>query len=85
MAALVRDTGMKPATARMYVIPIVRHLQSEYGGSRIYMPKPGSAFMVDEVRAAFQRTNDARAVCKQFQISKATLYRMVGKPKKQAA
>lgn len=74
--AVVAETGLKESMARYMVAPIIRHLCSEYGGDRIYIPVRRD-YPVDEIRAAFERTRDVRAVCNEFGVSRRTLYRLL--------
>jgi Mor family transcriptional regulator len=75
--AMMVDTGLQAAMARFMVAPIIRHLCSEYGGDRIYIPKAREIPAADIV-AAFNTSRDVQAVCTEFGISRATLYRLLG-------
>lgn len=76
--AVVTETGWKPDLVRYVVAPIIRHLSSEYAGSRIYIPK---AQDIDEaeVRREFDASGDVEGCCQRFGISRRTLYRILGK------
>jgi hypothetical protein len=37
--AVMIDTGLQTDMARFMVAPIIRHLRTEYGGDRLYIPK----------------------------------------------
>ncbi len=74
-AAIMRETGVKLTFALVFVVPIVRHLQTEYGGGKIYISKPGRTYRAADIRAEFARTRDVKATCKKFGISRRTLYR----------
>lgn len=77
--ALARDSGLAPAWARKFVEPIIRHLLSEYGGERLYIPKRRD-YDVAEVLAAFAMTNDVERTCDTFGISRRTLFRLLPAP-----
>jgi Mor family transcriptional regulator len=75
--AMVRDTGLKPEMARFMVRPILRHLCSEYGGERIYIPSLRAEYPVDEIRAEFANSRDVAGTCRKYSISRRTLYRLL--------
>ena len=74
--AMVTDTGMKPEMCRFMIRPIIRHLCSEYGGGRVYIPK-NREYSAGEVVAAFNLSNNVEQVCQDFGISRRTLYRLL--------
>lgn len=77
LEAIARETGVKPEWARTFVAPIIRHLVSEYGGERLYIPKRRE-YDVDEVLAFFHRVHgDVERTCREFSISRRTLYRLL--------
>lgn len=79
LAAFCRETGMRPEIARPFIRPIAAYLMSEYGGSELYVPALTASVQKDEIGRAFASTGDVDFVCKKFGISRATLYRMLGK------
>jgi hypothetical protein len=75
--ALVADTGLKPDWARKLIAPMMRHLVSEYGGERLYIPKRRE-YEPEVVLAEFARTGNVEGTCAAFGISRRTLYRLLG-------
>lgn len=74
--AVVAETGMQPEAVRFLVGPIVRHLASEYGGDRIYIPK-AREIDAEQVRRDFGESKDVTLVCRTHGISRRTLYRLL--------
>lgn len=57
---------------------LVHHLQRNYGGTEIYIPVPGREYPVSAIREAFRRGDSMRRICREFQVDRRTLYRLLG-------
>ena len=75
--AVSEETGAKPSIAAIFVAPMVRHLQTQYGGREVYIPQPGRVYEVDSMRAMLEKTGYVVATCKHFRVSRRTLYRLL--------
>jgi hypothetical protein len=82
LAAFCRDTGLKPEIARPFVKPFVDYLIAEYGGGRMYVPARSLTYRLEEIGKAFAESGDVDRVCQDFEISRATLYRLLGRKTK---
>jgi len=68
---------VEAAAGAVLAAVIVRHMREIGGGQTYYLPAPDRRTRNAAIRAAFNGTNHA-AVCRQFRISRATLYRVLG-------
>jgi|GEM_PF-5831042 len=75
--ALAEARGIPHEEALQYVAPIVRHLQQQYGGDEVYIPRPGRSHPVADIIAARRRGDDIRAICIRYSISRRTFYNLM--------
>jgi len=71
--------GMQEPLARDFAKAMVDRIQNQYAGP-VYVPKPDKNRRNERIRRMFNGVNH-EFVCREFGISKATLYRVVGQAK----
>ena len=77
------EIGMNEQFANDIAAAVVRGMRKRYGGQTlgrrgsIYIPTPDKAARNAAIRAEFNGTN-ADAVCKKYEISRTSLYRVAG-------
>lgn len=81
VTALCHEKGMSEVEALPFVETIVRCLQSNHGGSRLYIPanQPYRAYDVEAITADLKNGYTVAAIRKKHHISRATLYRLLSK------
>ncbi len=81
VTALCRENGMSEVEALPFVDTIVRCLQSNHGGSRMYIPanQPYRAYDVEAICLDLQNGYTMAAIRKKHHISRATLYRVLSR------
>lgn len=57
---------------------LVTHLQRSVGGTELYIPVLGREYPIAAIRAAFRRGDSVRSICREHQIDRRTLYRLLG-------
>lgn len=75
---LREGTGMNELFASMFAEVIVDGLTLRHGAHRVYIPAPGKVSRDESIRREFNGRN-RREVCEKSGISRAQLYRIVGK------
>lgn len=75
--ALVEAKGVSFDEASTFAEPIVRHLQQQYGGDELYIPQPFMVRDVEDVLAAKSDGMPVREICKRFNMSRRTYYRVL--------
>ena len=87
IAAIIRrKVGMLDPFANQLAAAILEGLREDFGGgsiggrSGVYIPAPDKSSRNSSVRAELNSTN-MDAVCKKYNISVATVYRIVGREK----
>ena len=75
VSAAVALTGYPTDHVRALVEPTVRYLMREYGGERL--PRAPRVYPVEEIVAAVEAGTPRREVCRRYQLSASTLYRLL--------
>lgn len=73
---LCEQLGLTETGAMQFADPLVVFLQKEYAGQRLYIPMPQRRYDLLQIAAALERGESVEAVCRQFGIARATLYRL---------
>ncbi|MGZ8915830.1 MAG: Mor transcription activator family protein [Methylobacter sp.] len=71
--------GMSHVTAQDFARSMVDRIKNAHAGP-VYIPKPDKSRRNERIRRTFNGVNHD-IVCREFGISKATLYRVVGQAK----
>lgn len=74
--ALVAEAGMREVVALPIADSLLAYLQREHGGERLYIPQPCRQYDVLQIEAALKRGWTVARVCREFSISRASLYRL---------
>lgn len=78
LRAVIEKSGyVKPEYACDLVTLIVEGIQMEFGGGDLYITKPSRSDRNNSIRNEFNGKN-ANEICKKHQVSRATLYRIIG-------
>jgi Mor family transcriptional regulator len=72
--------GMPEPEARAFAATLIDRIQMSHAGDAIYIPGPNKHRRNERIRRMFNGVNHD-VVCREFGISKATLYRVVGQTK----
>lgn len=75
-AALKHAIGFNDDIAQAMAANVLREVQRRWGGREIYIPAPDSIERNNAIRADFNGRNHAD-VCKKYDISLRTLYRVI--------
>lgn len=70
--ALIRDVGVSERMAQPFVESIIGCL----AGQLVYVPTQGRDYPLLHIKAALERGDSVRAVCRAFNVSRRTLYRL---------
>lgn len=70
--ALIRDVGVSERMAQPFVDSIMGCL----AGQHVYVPSEPRSYPVLHIRAALERGDTLHSVCKNFNVSRRTLYRL---------
>lgn len=71
---LQQATGLHPPIAAQFMAAFVAALREEYGGERLYIHAPDTSARDAAIRMRFCGTN-LDEVCREFGVSKNTVYR----------
>ncbi len=79
VTALCHEKGLSEVEALPFVETIVRCLQSNHGGSRMYIPanQPMRAYDLDAICSEYSAGTPVRSICKKHSISRRTLFRLL--------
>lgn len=64
--------GLTAEDARKAIAPAVEHLQRQYGGSKLYIPKIGRKVSARDINRDFKVGLSQAAICRKYGISKRT-------------
>lgn len=70
--ALIRDVGVSERMAQPFVESIIGCL----AGQLVYVPAQGRDYPLLHIKAALERGDSVRTVCRSFNVSRRTLYRL---------
>lgn len=74
--AIVQEVGMGERLAVPIADSVLAYLQREFPGQKIYIPAPARQYDVLQIRAALERGESPAAVCRNYAVSRTTLYKM---------
>lgn len=74
--ALVDETGMREQMALPIAESLMCYLQRTYPGERLYIPLPTREYPVDRIAADLRRGMTTTEVCRDYSLSRRTLYRL---------
>ena len=77
ITAVCLATGQTAEAVAIVVEPVVRHLQTNYGGDRVYIPKVGRVLDLSQVYADYLARIPEREICRRHSISRRTLSRII--------
>lgn len=80
LGAVCRDTGLREDLAMPFVTAAFAYLQATYGGQRVYWPAAERRHNVLQMRADLERGKTKAAICRDHNISRATLRRLLNLP-----
>lgn len=75
--ALSQARGLSLDEALANVRPIVAHLQQQYGGDEMYIPRPGRVYPTAEIVEAFKRGEPVKRICARYGISRRTYFSLM--------
>lgn len=70
--------GLEGPEVALVVQRLVHHLQRTYGGTVLYIPVAGREYPLQAIREAFRRGDSMRSICREYQVDRRTLYRLLG-------
>jgi Mor family transcriptional regulator len=68
--------GMPEPEARAFAATLIDRIRTNHAGDEIYIPAPNKHRRNEHIRRMFNGVNHDE-VCREFRISKATLYRVI--------
>lgn len=70
-------TGQAAEVVEAIVDPIVKHLQMNYGGDKLYIPAEGRTLDELQVYRDYLARHPVKRICRDHSISQRTLYRII--------
>jgi Mor family transcriptional regulator len=76
VGAIVAQTGMREILAVPLADIVLAHLQTEYGGQSLYIPAPPRSYPLLQIEAELRQGEDPIDVCRRYNLSRRTLFRL---------
>lgn len=73
---IVDDLGVPEVLAMPYANSMLSYLQREYGSQKLYIPASPRQYDVLQIAAALESGVSVSRVCRDFNLSRTTLYKL---------
>lgn len=76
VSGIVEDTGMSEALAMPFANSVLKYLQRNYAGERLYIPQPPRQYDALQIAAQLRRGDDPRSVARRHMTTVRQLHRL---------